>query len=227
MSEDIKNPETVETVETVSEVSEKEPKKKNKKKKWIIAGVVVVVLAVVVAAGLVWHEQPTFCNAICHSPMDKYVETYYSGDEAMLVTSHANADVTCLSCHIPTISQQVSEAMGWISGNYEFDSATGYLALRRTTETLSATGTGSDFCLNENCHQIAELEAATGDWERDPHSATAHSGSYLEDCSNCHRVHGTSVLVCASCHSDAVSELPDGWVAPDDDTDERDTFTAE
>ena len=38
-----------------------------------------VIAAVVVAAGIgafVWHEQPSFCNAICHTPMDGYLETY-------------------------------------------------------------------------------------------------------------------------------------------------------
>ena len=24
----------------------------------------------------VWHEQPSFCAAICHTPMDEYLETY-------------------------------------------------------------------------------------------------------------------------------------------------------
>ncbi len=51
------------------------PKKKCKKRT-IVIGVVAVVL---VAAGVgfwVWHEQPSFCSAICHTPMDSYGETY-------------------------------------------------------------------------------------------------------------------------------------------------------
>lgn len=35
--------------------------------------VIGVVAAVIIAAGAgfaVWHDQPSFCNAICHTPMD-------------------------------------------------------------------------------------------------------------------------------------------------------------
>ena len=67
------------------------PKGKNKKKSAIVAGTVAVVLVLAGAGFWVWHEQPSFCNAICHSPMDKYVESYSSGDAGMLVTQHAEA----------------------------------------------------------------------------------------------------------------------------------------
>ena len=39
------------------------------------AVVVAVVAAILVVAGVgmwVWHEQPSFCGAICHTPMDNY-----------------------------------------------------------------------------------------------------------------------------------------------------------
>ena len=42
----------------------------------IVGGVLAVVLLCTVGGLLVWHEQPSFCNAICHSPMDAYVEGY-------------------------------------------------------------------------------------------------------------------------------------------------------
>lgn len=66
-------------------------KRKNKKKPAIVAGTVAVVLVLAGAGFWVWHEQPSFCNAICHSPMDNYVESYSSGDAGMLVTQHAEA----------------------------------------------------------------------------------------------------------------------------------------
>jgi ElaB/YqjD/DUF883 family membrane-anchored ribosome-binding protein len=196
----------------------------HKKKLIIIWAVVVVVLAGAIAGGLVWHEQPSFCNAICHTPMDYYVETYYSGNSEYGVTAHANAkdasgkQITCLTCHQPVISEQITEAIAWIGGNYKFDSSTDELALRRTTTTLTKTKSASDFCLNSNCHSINELEAATGSWARDPHNTSAHGGQYIADCSNCHRMHGQSVLICASCHSDAAAETPDGWATSDSDT---------
>ena len=41
------------------------------------AAAVVVAVAIIAGAGLwVWHEQPSFCAAICHVPMDPYLETY-------------------------------------------------------------------------------------------------------------------------------------------------------
>lgn len=183
---------------------------------WVIIVIAVIALA---AAFLVWHEQPSFCNAICHTPMDYYVEeSYYSGDTTQGVTGHAAAGVTCLDCHVPTLSEQIGEGISWIGGNYEFDSSTGKLSLRYTTSTLSKTGTASDFCLKSGCHTTNELEAATGSWDRDPHSTTAHGGQYIKDCSNCHREHGQSVLICASCHSDIAAQTPDGWATSDSDT---------
>ena len=77
-----------------------EPAAQKKKKKWpIVVGVVVAVLVVAGAGFWVWHEQPSFCNAICHSPMDKYVETYGAGDPGM---SPARPPLTCGATRSPT-----------------------------------------------------------------------------------------------------------------------------
>ena len=57
-----------------------------KRKKTKAAIVVGVIAAIVVVAGVgfsIWHEQPSFCNAICHDPMDPYVEGYYAPDSTM------------------------------------------------------------------------------------------------------------------------------------------------
>ena len=85
-----------------STTEEAAPKKKGKK--WpIVVGVVVVVLIAAGAGFWVWHEQPSFCAAICHTPMDEYLETYeqepgttgvdkwgneVSNTNAMLAVSH-------------------------------------------------------------------------------------------------------------------------------------------
>ena len=85
-----------------AEAGEAAPKKKGKK--WpIVVGVVAVVLIAAGAGFWVWHEQPSFCNAICHTPMDEYLETYeqepgttgvdkwgneVSNTNAMLAVSH-------------------------------------------------------------------------------------------------------------------------------------------
>ena len=75
--------------------------KMTRKNKLIIVGVVAAVLVAAGAGFWVWHEQPSFCNAICHSPMDKYVETYYEGDPGKLVTAHAEAET-----HVSTVMRR-------------------------------------------------------------------------------------------------------------------------
>ena len=53
------------------------PKCTDKRKRLgITLGCVVAVLVVAGAGFMVWHEQPSFCNAICHDPMDPYLPTF-------------------------------------------------------------------------------------------------------------------------------------------------------
>ena len=112
------------------------PKKKGKKKWPIVVGVVVVVLIAAGAGFWVWHEQPSFCNAICHTPMDPYLPTYEAepgqpatdkwGNEvadasSMLAATHrAQEGTTCMGCHVPTLSEQISEGISWVTGNYVY-----------------------------------------------------------------------------------------------------------
>ena len=79
--------------------------KRKAKRGWVIGGVVAAVIVVAGAGFWVWHETPSFCNSICHSPMDSYVDTYYSGDKGMLVTAHAEAGNNCLSSAVRNVLQ--------------------------------------------------------------------------------------------------------------------------
>ena len=199
--------------------------KKKKTKKLAIIGIVCVV---VIAAGIgfwVWHEQPSFCNAICHSPMDPYLPTYEAeagqpatdkwGDEVasgsyMLASVHrTSADARCMTCHEPVLAEQVSEAMNWMSGNF-YDPLD-----ERTLEDLTeASGKDPDaFCLNEACHNVTreDLEATlAGKYEFNPHKPR-HGA---QDCTACHKAHRQSVLLCSECHTEAV--IPDGWLSADE-----------
>lgn len=82
-----------------------------------------------------WHESPSFCGgAICHASMDGYVPTYESepgtasvdkwGNEvkdasAMMAATHrAYGDVTCLDCPKPTITEQATEGINFMTGGY-------------------------------------------------------------------------------------------------------------
>jgi hypothetical protein len=189
-------------------VGEGKPKKSHKK-----AIIILVVIAIILVAGgigfEIWHSQPTFCNAVCHTPMDYYVNGYESSDTtAHLSAAHREAGVTCLQCHTATINDQVTEGMAWISGSYSVDSS-GAL-----TDTLVTAN--SSFCLRDGCHDWNTIVAATdgvltnGNSTANPHSNHQISSASSAKCSNCHSVHGTSTLWCNSCHSWSV---PDGWTS--------------
>lgn len=210
-------------------MSEAKPQKKRGKRGAITAG---VVAAIVVVAGIglfVWHEQPSFCAAICHTPMDAYYDTYETGEtdkygnevpegsrQAMMAFSHkANEGTTCMGCHVPTLSEQINEGIEWVSGNYEvvgYNPENQWLLETRSLDKLTeARGiSGDEFCLNESCHNITreELTEKTADLDRNPHASPHEDYS----CDTCHKAHTQSTNYCLQCHSDA--PLPEGWVTP-------------
>lgn len=172
------------------------PTKKHRRRQPIALAVIAVVLVVAGAGFWVWHEQPSFCNAICHSPMDKYVESYHSNDDSLLVTAHAAEGDTCLDCHEPTIDQQIAEGAKWVTGDFK--------------DPLPAMEYGDEFCLNEKCHNVTrgDLSALTENLPWNPHD-NRHG---MIDCSVCHQVHERSTLYCAQCHGEAVELAEEiGW----------------
>ena len=200
--------------------AETAPKPKRKNKGIIVLAVIAGVLAIAVVGGLVWHNQPSFCNAICHTPMDKYYETYaqepgvagfdkygneVSDTSAMLAVTHAAAGVTCLDCHEATTEQQIEEAKAWYSGNYRFP-----LKERRLKDLVVASGkTEDEFCLREGCHGVTrdDLVELTSEATVNPHLAIHGQQS----CSNCHKAHRASTILCTQCHTAGVI-MPDGWL---------------
>ena len=170
-------------------------------KKWIVLGVVVAVIVVAGAGFWAWHNTPGFCNAICHSPMDAYVETYDSNDPGMLVTQHKEAGDSCLDCHEAELTTQVSEVMAWVSDSYPMDG------------DMLATGkefANEEFCARPECHDMNEVVANTWgfcDNEPDENPHSSHQDLALE-CGDCHKVHEKSTLVCNDCHD---MNVPEGW----------------
>lgn len=243
MADEIKNEEAVQAdTEVTAEDTEKAKKAKGGKKKWpIVVGVVAVVVVAAGAGFFVWHEQPSFCNAICHTPMDAYVETYLDGStdkwgnelddtakSGMMAYVHGNSlengeSVNCLGCHVPTLSEQMTEGMNWITGSYTVAGTNlqgqTILEERELADLVEARGLDEDeFCLNDSCHHVTDdgteiktrddLIAATASLSevRNPH--VAQHGEY--SCSQCHKAHSQSVNYCSSCHSDA--PIPEGWL---------------
>ena len=214
--------------EQVSELEEEieetaEPKKRKSKKLVVLAAV----LGVLVVAGIgmfVWHNDPSFCGTFCHMPMGTYGDTYFaesgtqttdkwgntvSNSNAMLAVSHRDkADAACLTCHVPSLGQQVGEAVATVTGDYYYplNEVSAHDLLANSGHDTNAQG--DQFCLNENCHNItrADLTELTANYSRNPH-AWEHTE---QACTDCHKSHRASVMACTECHSDA--PIPDGWV---------------
>ena len=210
--------------ETEEGDDEAAPKKKKSKKAAII-GAIVAVIAAFGFGFYQWHETPEFCVTICHTPMDTaYLDTLYAnpygpakdkwGNEvskadAMLASKHGAMGKRCMACHWPAIQEQVTEGVEWISGNYYNP-----LSERDLAQLVFYRGNASEteFCLNSGCHDISKtgLTEETKDMARNPHSW--HHSEYT--CSDCHKGHRASVMVCSQCHEDA--EIPDGWLTWDE-----------
>lgn len=211
--------EAQETANTDSSAKKKLPKRKRMA---ITAASVVAVIVLAGAGFAVWHEQPSFCNAICHNPMDPYLPTYEAplgqaatdkwGNEvedssSMLATVHRQVGKTCMDCHVPQLDEQMAEGGEWVSGN--FDSP---LKERTATKLVAARGLDNDdeFCMNNNCHPYSreDLEKKTA-WMGKINPHTPQHGQ--QKCTTCHKAHRASVNYCTQCHTDAV--VPDGWLS--------------
>ncbi|MGV8082237.1 MAG: cytochrome c3 family protein [Coriobacteriia bacterium] len=185
--------------------------KKPSTKRLVLLGVVVVLVAIGLGFG-VWHEKPSFCNAICHSPMDNYVEGYYSS-ETLMVAKHGQADVSCLDCHKPVLSEQFTEGIAWLKHNFSVDEE-GFIIGADAAKTVG-TRDSCYKCHNDGDASTGEdwpdIQAATADLNghegANPHKS--HNGD--QECSDCHMSHRNSALACDKCHG---FEPPDGWVKP-------------
>lgn len=191
------------------------------RKKIAVVGVVVVIVVAIGAGMFAWHEQPSFCGAICHSPMDSYLKTYesqsgqtgvdkwgnqVSDSSSMLASVHSQYGKTCLDCHKPVLSEQMSEGVEWLTGSYD-----SVLTERTTSQLITASGAvdSDEFCMNSSCHNYSreDLEKKTS-WMGKINPHTPQHGE--QKCSTCHKAHRQSVMYCTQCHTEAV--VPDGWV---------------
>ena len=186
------------------EPSEREQlkKKKSRRRPLIFVGVIVVVLVAAGAGLWGWHEQPSFCSAICHSPMDPYVDGYFSDDMSLAVVAHRTDDVTCLECHDSSIGEQISEATAWLSGNFSDP-----LTLRRfgTVEFCGRCHDDGDETTGKDWEDIIATTAHYQNSGRNPHDS--HLGAI--DCYTCHSMHSKSKLYCTQCHDNI--KVPDSW----------------
>ena len=204
---------------------------KRKSKKLKVVGIVVGVIVILGIGMFVWHNDPSFCGTVCHTSMSTYTDTYnaqadqpatdkwgneVSNASAMLVVSHRESGKACLDCHVPSISQQLGEVVETITGNYYYplEEATAADLLYNAGNSIEGDPKGDAFCLKSGCHvnadgsdlTRADLTERTSDRARNPH-AWEHAENA---CTDCHKSHRASVVICTECHSDV--EIPDGWV---------------
>lgn len=205
---------------------QKSARGKGGRNKKVVIGCVLAAIVVAGAGFWSWHETPGFCSTVCHDTMDVFYQTYMSADNAvatdklgnevsnshaMLSVSHASQDLKCLSCHVPSIGQQIGEVAETVTGAASLPlEERGTLQLLQNSDHESASGNGDEFCLNESCHDLTrqQLREKTSDLSFNPH-AWQHGE---QQCSQCHKSHRASTLICTECHDDAYSILPDGWV---------------
>jgi flagellar basal body-associated protein FliL len=238
---DLESAEEPASVDAAEASDEQDPKPKKKMKLGIKILLVAVIVVAVLAGGgggayAVFHDNPAFCNFICHVPMDPYVKSYEEGvsvnlaqaesDAVLSVTLHKESDqeLNCLSCHVTNLSEQINEGMHWVTGDYELP-LTMKVVGKQIEEVPGGDKNGITFCLRPECHEgittLDDLKKLTSDRHRNPHDS--HLGN--QDCSNCHQTHEQSVLVCSQCHGDA--PVPEGWLTYKEQQDQKKQLAAQ
>lgn len=214
--------------------------KKKRIKKLAIAAAVIVVLVVAGAGMMIWHESPSFCSTLCHIE-GTYVENYLQeqdaagtdkyGNEvtntnAMMAVLHRNTKATakpelvCVDCHIPNFVELAHDGMNYVAGAYPMPRDE-----RSASRLMSWDGKqGEDFCANENCHvyllgndgslSTTKLVESTAGREFNPHEQ--HHANLSLECTDCHKGHRASTVVCTGCHEHEDVTLPDGWLTYDE-----------
>jgi formate-dependent nitrite reductase cytochrome c552 subunit len=145
---------------------------------------VIVIGGVGAVAFWEYREQPQFCG-LCHN-VQPYLESWEASDYG--AHAHAEYDVACLDCHVPTLEEVVNGLVVYLQGEYEVP--------------LKEMNYPKDDCFR--CHEhgsyeqiiemTADLKSAVG--------ANPHDSPLLQiECQLCHKMHRDSEDYCAQCHA--------------------------
>jgi nitrate/TMAO reductase-like tetraheme cytochrome c subunit len=175
------------------------PKKTNWMKISIAANVVVVVIAVLFAAGsYVVHlsdTSPQFC-ATCHI-MQPNVTSYLTSSNLDHV--HQQAGVQCKDCHDYPLSAEISSGIKFVTGNYTIDKSGNLKTVK------------FDDAMCTKCHiSLDHVTQLTDFLPKNPHSS--HNGAL--PCNTCHVGHGQQIDYCSQCHSNGGQRLIGQPVTP-------------
>lgn len=235
--------ESEETKNKKAEGAAKHKDPKRRRNRWIAVGVIVVVVVIAGVGLMKWHDTPGFCGAICHTPMDAYVATYTEGNvdkygndldatqsKGMMSRLHeelkkgdGTSAASCIDCHEPSVGEQVTEGMHWVTGNVETagENKKGdtILESRSFDQLTAARGAkySEQLCLKSGCHvnadgsdmQRSDLVKATAGLSRTRNPHVAQHGELA--CETCHKGHSQSINYCSQCHTDA--PIPEGWLS--------------
>ena len=111
-----------ETKETnVAETASETPKKKRdwKGKRLPIVIAAVVAVTVLGVAGWAWRATPGYCDALCHSTMGKYYDTFENQTDSLAFAHKGVVNGKCLDCHENTLGTSVRMAQSQLTGNHE------------------------------------------------------------------------------------------------------------
>jgi len=170
----------------------------NKKKIWVLGIIAVPILFAFSGWGAYeYHETPQFCGNTCHM-MQPYVDTLETGGK--MAAKHAEAGVSCLDCHEPTIEEQMRELKVYVTGEYK--------------NPLKKRKFENDWCFRCHEHDTYEMvKETTADWveevNRNPHDSPHFHNL---ECYMCHQSHRDSAIYCSECH--LMPHLGEGWEVP-------------
>ena len=110
-----------ETKETsAAEATSETPKKKRdwKGKRLPIVIAAVVAVTVLGVAGWAWRATPGYCDALCHSTMGKYYDTFENQTDSLAYAHKAVANGKCLDCHENTLGTSARMAQSQLTGDH-------------------------------------------------------------------------------------------------------------
>ena len=157
---------------------------------------VLLLLLLLPAISIMWikdsQKSPTYCASRHEEP---YYTSWSDSSMHLLAEKHAQAGVSCTSCHGRSLSESNMEVVNYLTGNY-------YSPLPELEVSM-------DMCFT--CHGDADTVALRTSTESSDLNLNPHLDHFGDlECSDCHHMHRASFDYCAECHGPTLEA--EGWV---------------